>query len=199
MYEEIVLGRRSRNARCRLAGDRREAAEDRTGRPIPRRRWLQQRSSLSAKSTLTSCYGRVDKNALNNADNTIINTALTALGYTGPAITYSAVPLTDIMSGLNGSQSINFPGVFNGTIYLGAHYGNGQGGPGNSTTFYRINAMNLDLIGLTLKASSTVTVFARIPAPAVPEPATWAMMLVGFGMTAASLRYVRRGTKVAIA
>ncbi len=154
---------------------------------------------LSAGSTLTSCYGRVDKNALNNADNTIINTALTALGYTGPAITYSAVPLTDIMSGLNGSQSINFPGVFNGTIYLGAHYGNGQGGPGNSTTFYRINAMNLDLIGLTLKASSTVTVFARIPAPAVPEPATWAMMLVGFGMTAASLRYVRRGTKVAIA
>lgn len=155
--------------------------------------------SLSAGSSLTSCYGREDKNVLDNNENGIINTALTALGYTGPAISYNAVPLTDIMKNLNGSQSINFPGVFNGTIFLGAHYGGGQDGPGNTTTFYRINASNLDLIGLNLKASSTVTIFARVPAPAVPEPATWAMMLLGFGMTAAWLRYVRRRTKVAIA
>ena len=29
---------------------------------------------------------------------------------------------------------------------------------------------------------------------AVPEPATWAMMLVGFGMMGASMRYRRRST-----
>jgi hypothetical protein len=34
---------------------------------------------------------------------------------------------------------------------------------------------------------------------AVPEPATWAMMLVGFGMIGASARYRRRNTRAAIA
>jgi len=32
--------------------------------------------------------------------------------------------------------------------------------------------------------------------PNVPEPATWAMMLIGFGMVGAATRYRRRGTKV---
>ena len=34
---------------------------------------------------------------------------------------------------------------------------------------------------------------------AVPEPATWAMMLVGFGMMGASMRYRRRSTKAVYA
>ncbi len=34
---------------------------------------------------------------------------------------------------------------------------------------------------------------------AVPEPATWAMMFVGFGMMGASMRYRRRGTKAVFA
>ncbi|MDP1027068.1 PEPxxWA-CTERM sorting domain-containing protein [Sphingomonas sp. KR1UV-12] len=34
---------------------------------------------------------------------------------------------------------------------------------------------------------------------AVPEPATWAMMLVGFGMVAGAARYRRRSTKAAYA
>jgi len=34
---------------------------------------------------------------------------------------------------------------------------------------------------------------------AVPEPATWAMMLAGFGMMGATMRYRRRSTKVALA
>ncbi len=34
---------------------------------------------------------------------------------------------------------------------------------------------------------------------AVPEPATWAMMLVGFGMVGAASRYRRRGAKVTYA
>ena len=34
---------------------------------------------------------------------------------------------------------------------------------------------------------------------AVPEPATWAMMFVGFGMIGASARYRRRNTRAVIA
>ena len=34
---------------------------------------------------------------------------------------------------------------------------------------------------------------------AVPEPATWGMMILGFGMMGASVRYRRRSSKVAVA
>jgi hypothetical protein len=38
---------------------------------------------------------------------------------------------------------------------------------------------------------------ANFTVTAVPEPATWGMMLLGFGMVAGAARYRRRGTKVA--
>ncbi|HEX8483901.1 PEPxxWA-CTERM sorting domain-containing protein [Sphingomonas sp.] len=40
---------------------------------------------------------------------------------------------------------------------------------------------------------------AIVPTAAVPEPATWAMMLLGFGMMGATLRYRRKSTKVSFA
>jgi hypothetical protein len=40
---------------------------------------------------------------------------------------------------------------------------------------------------------------ANFSVAAVPEPATWAMMLVGFGMTGAAMRTRRRAVKVAYA
>lgn len=44
---------------------------------------------------------------------------------------------------------------------------------------------------VTTTTASNGTVL-NLTAPAVPEPATWAMMLVGFGMVGASSRYRRR-------
>jgi len=38
-----------------------------------------------------------------------------------------------------------------------------------------------------------------IATPAIPEPATWAMMLVGFGMVGAATRYRRKSVKVSLA
>lgn len=46
-----------------------------------------------------------------------------------------------------------------------------------------------------VSGSSTLT----ISAAAVPEPATWAMMLVGFGMLGAVIRYRRRSTAIVYA
>lgn len=38
--------------------------------------------------------------------------------------------------------------------------------------------------------------FTRVAVAAVPEPATWAMMLIGFGMVAGAARYRRRATNI---
>lgn len=151
--------------------------------------------TFTSGSFLISCYGRQDKNTLSNSDNAEINTALTALGYAGPAIVYDSVP-NALKVDTNSATSVNFPGILNGIAFVGIHYGNGNGGPGNSTTFYKINAVNLDVIGLNLNASSTATLFA-VQAPAVPEPATWAMMIAGFGLVGGAMR--RRRTGVAFA
>jgi len=47
--------------------------------------------------------------------------------------------------------------------------------------------------------ANNLTLARAAAAPAVPEPATWAMMLVGFGMIGATARYRRRTTKIAYA
>ena len=47
-----------------------------------------------------------------------------------------------------------------------------------------------DLAGNRTGATLTISAVAA----AVPEPATWAMMLVGFGMMGATMRYRRRST-----
>lgn len=146
--------------------------------------------TLAAGSSQLACYGRYDNNILNNSNNTSINQALTALGYAGPAIVFDNLPAGNKISGLGGSHTVDFPGLLNGIVYIGIHYGNGAGGPGNSTTFYKLSASNLDTITLNLNASSNAVLLAG--GPAVPEPATWAMMLGGFGLIGAAMRRRQR-------
>jgi hypothetical protein len=146
--------------------------------------------TLTVGSSLVACYGRYDDNQLNNNNNSTINEALTALGFVGNAVQFDLLPAASKISGLGGNTSVNFPGVLNGIVFLGLHFGNGQGGPGNTTTFYKINAVNLDIITLNLNASSNAVILAA--APAVPEPAAWAMMLGGFGLLGATMRRRQR-------
>ncbi|WP_445192238.1 PEPxxWA-CTERM sorting domain-containing protein [Sphingomonas sp. Tas61C01] len=47
--------------------------------------------------------------------------------------------------------------------------------------------------------AAAITQFTGTSVAAVPEPATWSMMLVGFGMMGAAVRYRRRSTKTAYA
>ena len=155
--------------------------------------------TLGGTSTVLECYGRISGNALNNADNSTINTALGALGYDGGTISYNAVSSANIL-GLSSDKNatINFPGVLNGIAYVGIHTGGGgRGGLGNQTTFYKIDARDLDSFTLIASGGSTATLFATVAA--VPEPATWAMMLLGFALVGASARYRRRSQKVTYA
>jgi PEP-CTERM motif len=63
---------------------------------------------------------------------------------------------------------------------------------------YSFGASNLQVSGATLRGqvqagTTAYEYFFRTAAPIVPEPATWAMMLTGFGLVGATMR--RRGTE----
>ena len=155
--------------------------------------------AAQAGLTLISCIGGYTGNALSNADNATINTALTALGYAGPAINYSSIPAGNILTPLAGGLTINFPGFLNGVNYIGIHYGFQGGG---ETFFYKVNATNIDSFTLTpgsgggSSSTATLLVFST---SAVPEPATWAMMIIGFGAMGASLRRRKVSASVSFA
>ncbi|MEF7614569.1 PEP-CTERM sorting domain-containing protein [Aquincola sp. MAHUQ-54] len=126
-----------------------------------------------------ACAGFYDGNLLNNnaANVQAQKDALASLGLAWDGNFTAAEKLT----GLNGSHTVDFASLLNGTTYVGMHFGNGQGGPGQATAFYRFEAgTNLDTFTLAYNASSNVVLYATGPAP-VPEPGTYAMLLAGLG------------------
>lgn len=119
---------------------------------------------------------------------------------------YTAQNITGITGTFNGSTITGLaPGFFgaNNLFYLSGPFfvdGNGLGfttASGVSAnlfvtndTSYRVNTQGAGLLtGLVTASASAVT-------PAVPEPATWAMMLLGFGAIGVSLRRRRRATLI---
>ena len=82
-------------------------------------------------------------------------------------------------------------------------------GPGGAAVFESASANG---IPITAGVLNTLTVngvsrgagayggqISFIPTAGVPEPSTWALLLVGFGLTGAAMRYRRRSTKIAYA
>lgn len=142
--------------------------------------------TLTAGSSLTGCADRDDSAMLDTVKDPELNAALAKLGYDGPAITYRGLPGSSILGSLNGSRTVNLPGALNGTVYVGVQYDDAKGGPGGSMTIYKIAASDLDKITLNRKAGSAV-VLAAVPGR-LPEAATWAMLLLGFGGVGFALR-----------
>ncbi len=86
---------------------------------------------------------------------------------------------------------------------LRADFGaNGLEGVGqtSATYIFRTNATGYDLGGTFTTQDGSVAQRANFqPTSLVPEPATWGMMLLGFGMVAGAVRYRRRGGKIVYA
>lgn len=115
----------------------------------------------------------------------------------------------DKIDSLNGSKTLDFGQTLYGMTFLGLHFGGGgPTGVGNGTAFYKIDVGSNGLQELALKyqGSSGAVLYRTAPKPvlppvngpdgAIPEPATWAMMLGGFGLIGGMLRYRRRANTV---
>ena len=142
--------------------------------------------TLAAGSSLAGCADRSDSDVLDTVKDPELNAALAKLGYDGPTVTYRGLPGSAILGSLHGSRTVNFPGAFNGTVYVGVQYEDEKGGAGRSMTIYKIAASDLDRITLNRKAGTAV-VLAAVPAR-LPEAATWGMLLVGFGAVGFAVR-----------
>ncbi len=132
------------------------------------------------------------------------------VGDTAQVSRYSNAFIGATPSFSNGTQRIangasgNTFGILAGLrfLYLPTNYISGSALNGTAT-YSNQTLASLGLIAgsyvYSLNNSDTVTVNVGPVAAAVPEPGTWAMMLLGFGMIGATARYRRRGMKTAYA
>lgn len=147
--------------------------------------------------TAVACAGFVDKNALggSSADIATQKAELADIGFM-----WNGSTIVEGVSNLNGAHTVDFKTPLDGITYLGAHFGNGTGGPGNATAFYEFDfTAPTSSITLNYNASSNVVVYSTTtapPPPPAPEPAVWGMMLVGFGAIGAAMRSSRRALAV---
>jgi hypothetical protein len=141
----------------------------------------------------TQCVGYFDGNILDNGlgDPAKISDALALLGitYTGDISNYIGGAVTGDLSTFLGSA-----GGFTGVQVIGIHWGGGSDQDdstvGNVTGFYKIDfGSTPTTLGVNLRGISNAYLFTST---SVPEPATWALMLLGFGGIGMALRRNRR-------
>jgi uncharacterized protein YceK len=104
----------------------------------------------------------------------------------------------DVITTLTNGNELDFGQALFGQVILGVHYGNvpdPNASQGNVTVFWLFNLTaptNFISLDNTQGWSNAVLYTTDPRLPETPEPATWAMMLVGFGAAGVALRRSRR-------
>jgi hypothetical protein len=142
------------------------------------------------------CAGYYDNNQFSNsnvgAQQSAIDLLLGAGNYT---VNWNALVNAGlVVSGSDLTALNNLLATAGGQVVLGLHWGNVPGDAGNVSAFYLWNNATTGSIHLTnTQGYSNAVLYRSVPA-GVPEPATWAMMLVGFAGIGMAMRRGRRAT-----
>jgi hypothetical protein len=110
------------------------------------------------------------------------------------AVVEATRQLAGDLEGPNSNQ-LNFGQTMFGLTIIGAHFGNVEGDAGNVSVFWLFDFGTEGAEYITLdntQGFSNAHLYTTNNTPPVPEPATWAMMLVGFGAAGTALRRSRR-------
>ena len=135
------------------------------------------------------CSGYFDGNLISGSTIDEQVEGLALIGFAWDGNYDEAFKITDL-----GGADLDFDQLVTGIAYIGVHYGAGgfpDPKPPGATAFYKIDAgTGLDVIDLLRGASSNAYLYSFTPCTdrdcggggnEVPEPATWAMMIMGFG------------------
>jgi hypothetical protein len=142
-----------------------------------------------------ACKGFVSGNLLSNSKTGEQYAALAAIGFDWNR-NFTALEAAGNKFNVPDQKLLHFAQPLYGLSYIGVHFGGGgKNGVGNGTAFYKIDAgAGLTSLLVKYQGISGVAVYATgkapviAPPPAVPEPATWAMLVGGFGLLGAALR-----------
>lgn len=109
---------------------------------------------------------------------------------------WGPVDATKITSLANGNE-LDFGQMLFGETIIGAHFGNVAGPAGNVTVFWLFDfgTTGASSVALNNTMGFSNSVLYTTGTNAVPEPATWLMMILGFGLIGGAMR--GRKTKVA--
>jgi hypothetical protein len=147
---------------------------------------------------ITGTTGSATTTAENDAINLLLTNAVSqGPGYTPPYTGLDYDTVLGAVTGLNGSATLDFGSLnLSGLTIVGAHFGNNiDSDPNNITAFWLLDLGSATTHKITLtngQGSSNAQIFAT-GTPALPEPGTWAMMLLGFGGIGLTMR--KKATK----
>jgi hypothetical protein len=149
-----------------------------------------------------ACAGYYSGNLINGSPTDLQNQAdaiaLLPGDFEFDTSTWADVEATKVLT-LTGADSnqIDFGTTLFGQTIVGAHFGNVAGPAGNVSVFWLFDFGTEGASFITLdnvQGFSNAALYTTGTPLAVPEPATWAMMLMGFGVAGYSMR--RRRTAV---
>jgi hypothetical protein len=144
-----------------------------------------------------ACAGAFAGNLLNNNDIGDINAALDILldpGDFDPDAVWADLDPTKLLisgSGNDPDGTITFQQALLGQVILGIHFGDAGTGNGNNTIFYLFN-FDTPTTTIDLGQQGFSDGIIINPPEVVPEPATWATMLLGFAAAGYALRRRRK-------
>jgi hypothetical protein len=129
---------------------------------------------------------------LNGTASTADNTPTNNTGGYNPPYALNTSKVLGSLVELDGKATLDFGSLqLSGLTVLGAHFGNNiDSEVNNVSAFWLLDLGSVPTSTITLAngaGSSNAQIFAT-SAPAVPEPGTWALMLLGFGAVGASMR-----------